>query len=175
MPNRDLPEPDDRELGLDQPITRRDFLNGVAVGLGALGALSPAELLRVGLYPQTGADEYPPALTGLRGSHDGAYEAAHRLRDGARAETIGTATAVDGRYDLVVVGGGISGLAAAHFYRKAAGPNARILILENHDDFGVAPVVPISAEIEISPPSFEPLCVSSVVNPLSPLTRIILS
>src|SRR5207247_3539567 len=39
-------------------------------------------------------------------------------------------------YDLVVVGAGISGLAAAHFYRKSAGPQARILILDNHDDFG---------------------------------------
>ena len=38
-------------------------------------------------------------------------------------------------FDLVVVGGGISGLAAAYFYRQAR-PNARILILDNHDDFG---------------------------------------
>ncbi len=39
-------------------------------------------------------------------------------------------------YDLVIVGGGISGLAAAHFFRKTTGPKAKILILENHDDFG---------------------------------------
>ena len=136
MPNEDNAPPSDRDLGIDRPITRRDFLNGMAVGLGALGALSPAELLRAGLYPQSGVDAYPPALTGLRGSHDGAFEVAHRLRDGATAATFGASTAVDGRYDLIVVGAGISGLSAAHFYRKAAGPNAKILILDNHDDFG---------------------------------------
>src|SRR5262249_25849578 len=43
---------------------------------------------------------------------------------------------VEEGYDLIVVGGGISGLAAAWFYRRAAGENARILVLDNHDDFG---------------------------------------
>jgi spermidine dehydrogenase len=38
-------------------------------------------------------------------------------------------------YDLVVVGAGLSGLAAAFFYRQAK-PDARILLLDNHDDFG---------------------------------------
>ncbi|HEY1449298.1 MAG TPA: NAD(P)-binding protein, partial [Caulobacteraceae bacterium] len=38
-------------------------------------------------------------------------------------------------YDLIIVGGGISGLSAAHFFRKAR-PGARILIIDNHDDFG---------------------------------------
>jgi spermidine dehydrogenase len=98
--------------------------------------MSPAELLRVGLLPQAGADPYPPALTGLRGSHDGAFEVAHRLRDGVRPDAFGTPERVDGRYDLIVVGAGISGLAAAHYYRKTAGPRAKILILDNHDDFG---------------------------------------
>src|SRR5262249_38410838 len=69
----------------------------------------------------------------MRGSHPGSFESAHALRDG-HAE----ATAIDTgeKYDLVVVGGGISGLAAAYFYRKSAGPSAKILILDNHDDFG---------------------------------------
>ena len=39
-------------------------------------------------------------------------------------------------YDLVIVGGGLSGLAAAHFCRKKAGKGARVLILDKHDDFG---------------------------------------
>lgn len=124
-----------QDLGMDEAVTRRDFLNGVAIGLGALGALTPPELLRAGLLGQAGED-YPPARTGLRGSHDGAFEAAHRLRDGATADAFGRATPVDGRYDLVVVGAGISGLSAAHFFREQAGPRAKILILDNHDDFG---------------------------------------
>ena len=68
----------------------------------------------------------------MRGSHAGSFEAAHRLRDGA---PLGQAEGPVERYDLVIVGGGISGLAAAAFYR-AAKPEARVLILDNHDDFG---------------------------------------
>ena len=78
---------------------------------------------------------YPPALTGLRGSHPGAFEVAHRLaREGETFDFSGKP--VEEEYDLVVVGGGISGLAAAWFYREAHGDAAKILILENHDDFG---------------------------------------
>ena len=77
---------------------------------------------------------YPPTQTGLRGNHAGSFEVAHRLRD---AQTWNAAdiheTGED--YDLVVVGGGISGLSAAWFYRER-NPDARILILDNHDDFG---------------------------------------
>src|SRR5208283_6089880 len=73
--------------------------------------------------------------TGMRGSHDGSWEVAHDLRDGkdkAWAESVD-----DGEsYDLVVVGAGLSGLAAAYFYREFAGKQSRILILDNHDDFG---------------------------------------
>ncbi len=68
----------------------------------------------------------------MRGSHPGSFEAAHRLRDGA---PLSQAEGPVERYDLVIVGGGISGLAAAAFYR-AAKPEARVLILDNHDDFG---------------------------------------
>ncbi len=76
---------------------------------------------------------YPPALTGMRGQHDGSFETAHALRDGNAPAF--DKLPVEERYDLVVVGAGISGLAAAYFYRKQK-PDARILILDNHDDFG---------------------------------------
>ena len=129
------PASDDHDPGLERDVTRRDFLNGLAVGVGALGTLSRSDLLRAGLY-QTAPDEYPPALTGLRGSTDGSFEVAHKMRDGARAEGFGRAEPADGKYDLIVVGAGISGLSAAHFFRKQAGASARVLILDNHDDFG---------------------------------------
>src|SRR5271166_5174958 len=116
-------------------ITRRDFLNGVAVTAGA--ALMPWPLLAAGdLDPEKSASYYPPALTGLRGSHAGSFDAAHSLRDGTFWDSAGTPQDTGESYDLVVVGGGISGLSAAHFYRKAVDAGARILILENHDDFG---------------------------------------
>ena len=85
--------------------------------------------------PEQAPDYYPPALTGLRGSHPGSYEVAHQLRDGTLEPAIGRTRDTGERYDLVVVGAGISGLAAAYFYRKAR-PEARILLLDNHDDLG---------------------------------------
>ena len=79
---------------------------------------------------------YPPGKTGLRGSHPGSFETMHKVRDGAFWEDAPKPVDTGESYDLVIVGGGISGLAAAHYFRKAAGDKARILILENHDDFG---------------------------------------
>jgi len=82
------------------------------------------------------ADYYPPALTGLRGSHEGSFEAAHQVRDGAYLTFPRLDADTGEEYDLVVVGAGISGLAAAHFFRKMMGADKKILILDNHDDFG---------------------------------------
>ncbi len=110
-------------------ITRRDFLNGASLTIGGALVVPWAELLAADSMP--GAEYYPPAKTGLRGTHDGAWETMHARVQGATWK-VGDA---EERYDLVVVGGGISGLSAARFYRQAR-PNARILILDNHDDFG---------------------------------------
>ena len=107
-------------------ISRRDFLNGMALTIAA--GLTPAA--QIAAEPA----RYPPALTGLRGQHAGSFETAHAQARGAGFALDGLP--VEERYDLVVVGGGISGLSAAWFYRRAAGPSARILVLDNHDDFG---------------------------------------
>jgi spermidine dehydrogenase len=129
----------DRALGMDRPIDRRDFLNGVAVAIGAIGAGGLAGAAWAAEAPspwpqdQPGYD--PPVLTGMRGSHAGSFEQAHALRDGDFWSENLAKVDTGERYDLIVVGGGISGLSAAHFYR-AAKPGARILILDNHDDFG---------------------------------------
>ena len=134
----------DSELGMGRAITRRDFVNGFSVAIGGAlalpGAAWAAEAFGMpGTEPggfgddQSSAAYYPPAKTGMRGSHDGSWEVAHAMRDG---KTWPGATPDPEHYDLIVVGGGISGLAAAYFFRQHAGAKARILILENHDDFG---------------------------------------
>jgi spermidine dehydrogenase len=127
----------DDELGMGAKITRRDFLNGVALTAGA--AIVPPEMWAAAasdLEPQNVPGYYPPAKTGLRGSHPGSFEAMHRVRDGDFWDTAPKPIDTGETYDLVIVGGGISGLAAAHYFRKATSDKARILILENHDDFG---------------------------------------
>lgn len=127
-------------MDMKKTITRRDLLNGIAIGAGT-GLLSPglllgkeelAEMSRLGFEVPT--DYYPPALTGMRGSHPGSFEVAHALAWEGRkpAKYLDTGEA----YDLVVVGAGMSGLAAARFYQQIMGEDARILILDNHDDFG---------------------------------------
>jgi spermidine dehydrogenase len=127
----------DRELGMDRNIPRRDFLNGAAMTIGA--ALLPGTLSPEGKKidePQNQPGYNPPISTGLRGSHPGSFEIAHSLRDGTFWKDAAAPAQLTEKYDLIIVGGRISGLAAAHFYRERAGKSAKILILENHDDFG---------------------------------------
>ncbi len=127
----------DRYLGMDRPITRRDFMNGAAMAIGAAMLPGGAAFGEDGnSEPQNRAGYDPPIKSGMRGSHPGSFEIAHSLRDGTFWEHAGTPSDTKETYDLVIVGAGISGLAAAHFFRERAGKAARILILENHDDFG---------------------------------------
>jgi spermidine dehydrogenase len=106
-------------------ITRRDFLNGLALAVVA----TPAQLLARTAAPSP----YPPALGGFRGSHPGSYDVAHALRDGSRFELdqVGGSESCD----VAIVGAGLSGLSAAWLWRRRR-PGARILILDNHADFG---------------------------------------
>jgi spermidine dehydrogenase len=127
---------------MHRKITRRDFLDGVANAVGGAAlSLNCPWMLREGDpadqgSPQSAPGYYPPALTGMRGNHEGSYTYAHALRDGDFWNGAGKPERLAESYDLVVVGGGISGLAAAYFYRQAAGSSARVLVLDNHDDFG---------------------------------------
>ena len=136
----------DRELGMDRAISRRDFISGVGVAVTGSALAGPWTTSRSaeaegaaakgasGLKKQ--AAYYPPGEMGMRGSHPGSFEVAHALRDGERWDDLGPEAETGEHYDLVVVGGGLSGLAAAYFFRKEVGPEARILVLDNCDDFG---------------------------------------
>ena len=123
------------------PISRRDFLNGVALSI--IPGVAPINLLRanptgpdlVRQTLETSAATYPPALKGLRGNHPGSFEVAHGLaREGQQYDF--DSVPPHEEYDLVIVGAGISGLAAACFYQEKFGTDKKILLLDNHDDFG---------------------------------------
>ena len=137
-----MKKPSDKRIGMQRAITRRDFVQGAAVAAGAAlqaGALGSSGVTNASAAVSAGAQrmtiaDYPPVKTGMRGSHPGAYEIAHALaRDGAKFPD--PKSTVE-HYDLIVVGAGISGLAAAHYYQKRFGADSKILLLENHDDFG---------------------------------------
>jgi spermidine dehydrogenase len=126
---------DDRNLGMDRNISRRDFVNGVAMAAGTLVVPKWAMAFEQEYAPEQAADYYPPTLTGMRGDHAGSFEIAHELRDRKQID-LSSAVHTGETYDLVVVGGGLSGLAAAHYFVKNVGRGSKVLVLDNHDDFG---------------------------------------
>ena len=128
---------ENRKLGSDSEITRRDFLDGVAVTITE-AAIASAAVSSLSLSASEAAaaiavpDNYPPMRMGLRGFDPAAIEAGHSVRDGKIA---GQGVDTGESYDLIVVGSGMSGLAAAYYYRKQL-PDSKVLVLEGCDDFG---------------------------------------
>jgi spermidine dehydrogenase len=114
----------DRSLGLDRPIARRDFLQGMAVAIGG-------PRLRFGFHEAEGVT--PPE--GLQGQDPRAMALGHRVRSGEFRSPPEAVDTGEG-YDLVVVGAGIAGLTAALLFNEDAPGEPRILILEGADDFG---------------------------------------
>jgi spermidine dehydrogenase len=128
-------DPGDKALGMDQKICRRDFLNSTLLASGSvlLGSLSPRQLLArdewtgyggVGDYANSNGNTYDVMSAG--------HQIRNHVFGSLPAETIDTGEV----FDCVVVGGGISGLAAALFFKKYAGPELTCLVLEDHPIFG---------------------------------------
>jgi spermidine dehydrogenase len=120
-----------RRLGMDRPITRRDFLDGVALAIGAAAVGGPA----FGQGASAEVSQRPSTRLGLQGQTDRSSNVMHAVRDGSYWANAGEPVATGESYDLVVVGAGISGLSAAFLYRQQR-PDARVLILDPLEDFG---------------------------------------
>ena len=128
----------DKLLGINRSINRRDVLFGVASL--SLSPLLVSSVKASGTPTIKGSDlinatYHPPSLMGMRGNHDGSFEVAHSLARRGQTDWGPVEQVSNDVYDLIVVGGGISGLSAAYFFREKM-PGAKILILDNHDDFG---------------------------------------
>jgi len=142
IPNDDPLEPlddKDRDLGLDMPITRRDFLNSTLLASGALLLNAKAPLLQQPQGPTGLAWEGPGGVGDYARSHGNMWatvSTAHDLRDGKIGGEAARQRATDTgeRYDLIVAGGGISGLGAAAFFQKLKG--GKVLVLDNHPMVG---------------------------------------
>jgi spermidine dehydrogenase len=131
---RDAPPNGSDRLGMNEPISRRDFINGTLVagagllldGRAAFGSVAPGDTFTgyggVGDYSHSNGNTFD------------VMSAAHAMRDGAFERSIATAADTGEIYDMAVVGGGLSGLAAAVFFQKRNG--GRCLVLDNHPIFG---------------------------------------
>jgi spermidine dehydrogenase len=126
----------DKRLGMGRPITRRDFLDGIALTIGGAAALSAFGAGRAQAFTASVDAGYPPRSTGLQGQTEASRMVAHALRDGSYWQTAGEVSDTGETYDLVVVGAGISGLAAAFLYRQQAGADKRVLLIDPLDAYG---------------------------------------
>lgn len=127
---------DDHILGMDFGITRRDFLNASLLGAGTvlLEASAPLSLLAQEKlwHDYGGVGDYANSA----GNTEEVVRIAHEIRDGRYDRLTGEVVDTAELYDLVVIGGGMSGLGAAFYFRKAKKPNQNCLVIENHPIFG---------------------------------------
>ncbi len=121
---------------MNQPIARRDFLNGIAIGAGAVLAGTLPFGGNASAQEPVSSRTYPPTSAGLRGNYPAAVDIFGPITQGKYRDFPVPNSEITENYDLVIVGAGISGLSAAYFYRLGLGPDTKILILDNHDDFG---------------------------------------
>ena len=119
-------------------ITRRDFLNGSLLGAGALLLELPAPLR---LFAQSRPD-YGFSGIGDYASSNGntaaVIDAFKAIEKGSYTPPFPNAVNTNETYDLIIVGGGLSGLGAAYEFNKSSSGKAKCLVLENHQIFGGA-------------------------------------
>jgi spermidine dehydrogenase len=127
---------------LSADISRRDFVNGALVGVGAALLKSAAPASAAGSKP---VGVFTDAWTGYGGVGDYAQsngniasvrDAAHLIRDGLIESMLEDAEDLGEEFDMVIIGGGFSGIGAAYQFHKEFGSSKRCLILENHPVFG---------------------------------------
>ena len=126
----------DMALGMNKRICRRDFLNSVLLGSGSalLTALTPLELLAQ--QPFWGGYSGVGDYAGANGNTEDVMLSGHAVRDGIFDSSSSQVVDTGEVFDMVVVGGGISGLAAALYFKDQAKAQKTCLVLENHPIFG---------------------------------------
>ena len=134
----------DKELGLDRDITRRDFVYGSSILLSSAvvgcGKSTDKKSHSNSDYSfDVSANWYGPGGIGdyakSHGNTPELIKTAHEIRSGRFNTEIAYAVDSGEEYDLVVVGGGFSGLSAAYHFNRL-NPSGRVLILDNHPLFG---------------------------------------
>ena len=135
MSDRQTESKHDRVLGINESISRRDFLNSTLIGSGALllSSLSPLQLMAEEDWTGYGGiGDY----SNSNGNTREVLEAGHQIRNGVFQSLPSDIIDTGETYDCVVVGGGISGLAAALLFQRLAGAGKKCLVLDNHPIFG---------------------------------------
>ena len=131
----------DKELGLNKSITRRDFVYGSSLIVGATytGISGGSENTNNTYSFDVDSSWYGPGGVGdyenSHGNNPELIKAAHKIRSGRYEAELSEAMDTGEEFDLIVVGGGFSGLSAAYHFNRI-NPSSRVLIIDNHPIFG---------------------------------------
>ncbi len=134
MAENKTPEPT-KKHACDRDIDRRDLLNSTLLAAGGilLSSVTPLQLLaKEDWTGYGGVGDYAP-------SNGNTYEvmtAGHEIRDHKFERRPQQPVETGEEYDCLIVGGGISGIAAALLFQRQSKKDHTCLVIDNHPVFG---------------------------------------